>query len=456
MKILYPFFIVVIFHCLPGFSQGDRLPLLKISEDNRYLLTQDDQPFLWLGDTAWELFHRLNRAETIQYLDDRAAKGFTVIQAVILAELDGLNTPNANGDLPFVNNEPTKWNESYFRHVDFVIQEAEKRGLYVGLLPTWGDKFNKAWGVGPEIFTPFNAETYGKMLAHRYSGSNNIVWIMGGDRWPEDEEDKRIIRGMVNGIRKADNLHLITYHPSGGKKATDYFDEDWLDIDMFQSGHDRRVKDYKFVLASRRINQVRPVINGEPRYENHPNRFKPEVFGWMDDSDVRTSAYWTMLTGAAGYTYGCHDIWQMFSADRKPISKARSYWKESLDLPGANDIRHLKELLETFAWQEMEYDPSIILNNNPEDSAFMVSSIGKKKDYIIAYTPMGKPISIDLSKMQAENILAYWLNPRDGQVKEIGKYKKTDRPELAPWSDGRGSDFVLILTDERVGYKLTD
>jgi hypothetical protein len=58
-------------------------------------VTADGRPFFWLGDTAWELFHRLNREEATRYLEDRASKGFTVIQAVALAELDGLNTPNA-------------------------------------------------------------------------------------------------------------------------------------------------------------------------------------------------------------------------------------------------------------------------------------------------------------------------------------------------------------------------
>ncbi|RYZ80500.1 MAG: DUF4038 domain-containing protein, partial [Proteobacteria bacterium] len=73
---------------------------LKISEDKHYFLTKDNKPFMWLGDTAWELFHRLNREQADKYLQDRAAKGFTVIQAVVLAELDGLNEPNAYGDKP--------------------------------------------------------------------------------------------------------------------------------------------------------------------------------------------------------------------------------------------------------------------------------------------------------------------------------------------------------------------
>ena len=81
---------------------------LRVSENHRFLVTTDGRPFFWLGDTAWELFHRLNREEAAVYLADRAGKGFTVIQAVALAELDGLSTPNASGRGPLHDHDPTR------------------------------------------------------------------------------------------------------------------------------------------------------------------------------------------------------------------------------------------------------------------------------------------------------------------------------------------------------------
>jgi len=91
---------------------------LLISSDKRHIVFEDGTPFFWLGDTAWELFHRTMRKEADLYLNNRMEKGFTVIQAVVLAELDGLNTPNAYGEKPLINNDPTKLNEQYFKHVD--------------------------------------------------------------------------------------------------------------------------------------------------------------------------------------------------------------------------------------------------------------------------------------------------------------------------------------------------
>ena len=189
---------------------------LKISPDKRHLVKKDGTPFFWLGDTAWELFHRLTREEATEYLHNRAEKGFTVIQAVALAELDGLDTPNVYGDKPLINNDPLQPNEAYFRHVDFIIDEANKQGLIMALLPSWGDKwFKDKWGAGPEIFTPANARAYGAWIAKRYL-DKDIIYVLGGDRAPRDEKDKAIIRAMAEGIRSVDGgRHLLTFHPNG-------------------------------------------------------------------------------------------------------------------------------------------------------------------------------------------------------------------------------------------------
>ncbi len=156
---------------------------LMVSENHRFLQFQDGTPFFYLGDTGWEFFHRLTYKEAEKYLENRRQKGFTVIQAVILAELDGLNTPNRNGDKPLIDNDPGRPNKAYFAFVDSLIRLAESKGIFIGLLPTWGDKVDKGgWGKGPEIFNPENAFAYGKFLGERYKNFPNIIWIGGGDR----------------------------------------------------------------------------------------------------------------------------------------------------------------------------------------------------------------------------------------------------------------------------------
>lgn len=70
---------------------------------------------------------------------------------------------------------------------------------------------------------------------------------MGGDRTPSSDEHFAIIRSMAQGIKEEDSGHLMTYHPNGGNIASDWVgQEDWLDIDMFQTRHQSGFKEYKF------------------------------------------------------------------------------------------------------------------------------------------------------------------------------------------------------------------
>lgn len=443
MKTIFP--ILFTFILFPVFSQS--LQPLKISQDGRYLVTQDNESFFWLGGTAWEMIHRLTREEIDHYLEDRAAKGFTVVQTVILAELDGLNTPNAYGDKPLINNDPTQINESYFEHVDYLVNKADELGIYLGLLPTWGDKFNKKWGVGPEIFTPENAEIFGEILARRYLEKGNIIWILGGDRPLESGEHRSIIQAMAKGIRNVDRQKLITYHPSGAQKGSDFFNDPLLDVDMLQTGHDRKSREYKFVRDGLEVKPGRPVINGESRYENIKNRFwEPGDQEWIDDSDVRKSAYWSLLAGAAGYTYGCNDIWQMYEYGRQPVLEARTGWREALNLPGSRQMSFMKNFFTSLPWQQLQNDQKLIKSENDENQDYIMASIDEERNLIVVYTPRGREFKLDLSKLKADTLTAYWFNPRSGKLHVEGNYRSSDNPVFRPWSTGRGSDFVLVVS----------
>ena len=148
---------------------AEELPHLEVSANGHYLQYADGRPFFYLGDTAWELFHRLDREEADRYLKNRSEKGYNVIQAVALAELDGVDVANAYGHKPLVNQNPahpdTKEGEDndYWDHVDYIVQKANEEGMYVGLLPTWGRYWND--GNRP-IFNEENAECYIRRVKH--------------------------------------------------------------------------------------------------------------------------------------------------------------------------------------------------------------------------------------------------------------------------------------------------
>lgn len=430
------------------FSHGK----LMVSENNRFLVFEDGTPFFYLGDTAWELFHRLSKADAEKYLENRREKGFTVIQAVILAELDGLNTPNMEGDLPLINNDPTKINEAYFKHVDWVIRKAEEKGLFIGLLPTWGDKVDKQWGVGPVIFNAEIAEKYGEIVGNRYKDFKNIIWINGGDR-QGGGNNLPIWNALAKGIKTFDKNHLMTFHPSGYSSSSKWFhNENWLDFNMMQTGHGERSYEVysKLMVADYNLKPIKPTFDGEPRYEDHPHNWKPEELGWFDDADVRQAAYWNLFTGGFGHTYGCHAIWQMLAPGREPVGFARNTWQADLDLPGAWDMVHVRNLMESRPFTDRIPFQEIVRNKNQPVTEFISATRGK--DYVMVYIPTGLEAVLDLKLCGWENAKVWWYNCQTGESSNSGEVETNHEKKFKPQTEGRGNDWVLVLDNAKMGF----
>ncbi len=443
------------------------LPKLRISDNQRYLVNAEGKGFFYLGDTAWELFHRLNREEATRYLENRAQKGYTVIQAVALAELDGLNDPNAYGHRPLVNNDPLRPDvkdgaeNDYWDHVDFIVRKANSLGMYIGFLPTWGDKWNMRSGKGPEVFTPANAEAYGEWLGHRYRDAG-IIWILGGDRSVGTDVHREVLRAMARGIRKGDGgNHLISYHPNGGSGSAEPFhSEPWLQINMRQNGHmaeytgryDKTAFDYGRI-------PVKPVLDAEPIYEDHPVSFRAAEFGHSIAADVRRPLYWDLFNGACGHTYGNHAVWQMFAAGRQPINNPLMPWGEAIDQPGAGQMQYARWLLESRPY----------LNRIPDDSVIVTSSIptavpgaGRYRfsgtrdsagSFAMVYVPVGRRFSVQMNKISGEKVNAWWFDPRTGKATSIGSFPNTGQREFQSPNPGEELDWVLVLDDASKNFK---
>ncbi len=438
--------------------QGNSVDLsggkLKVSENKRFLVFEDGTPFFYLGDTAWELFHRLNKEETERYLENRRARGFTVIQAVVLAELDGLNTPNAEGERPLIDNNPETINEAYFKHVDWVIKKAEEKGMFIGLLPTWGDKWNKKWGVGPVVFTPENAAVFGEILGKRYKNSPNIIWIVGGDRPLEEEAHRQIVSSMAGGLRKGDEgAHLITFHPTGGQGSSQYFHQEaWLDFNMRQNGHNPNFTGvYENTRKDYNRTPIKPVIDGEPIYEDHPIQFNPKENGHSTSADVRRPLYWNLFSGAFGHTYGHHSVWQMWEPEHSPVNFPLMPWHEAIDQPGAEQMQYARRLMESRPFLSRIPDDSVIV---PDEITTSVPGAGRYRfvatrdsegTYAMVYAPVGRPFTVRMDFISDKNVIAWWYSPRNGQVQKIGKFSNEGTREFTPPGIGENFDWVLVL-----------
>ncbi|RYG37885.1 DUF4038 domain-containing protein [bacterium] len=401
----------------------------KVSDDRRHLVLADGTPFFWLADTAWELFHRLNREEIEHYLTVRAEQGFNVIQAVALAEIDGIHDPNAYGERPLLEDDTSRLNEPYWAHVDWAIDRAAEHGLYIALLPTWGDKVNQTeWGVGPVLFDAKKARAFGKVVGRRYATKDNVIWVNGGDRVPGDKRDVWV--ALAEGLLEGDDTHerLMTFHPAGARSsAADFHDEDWLDMNMLQTGHNTLNYGYlkKMLLDTYHREPTKPVLDAEPNYENHPVDFNM-LKGYFDEGHVRQSTYTTVFSGGCGVTYGCHAVWQMARDKHVPVNNPISHWHYSLGLPGARQMHHLKDLMLSLPFLELApiTDGPLPILATPD------------RKVVAVHTPEGEAIEL------ADGGKAEWFDPATGGRQLATKEGGVFTP---PSKGGRVKDWVLIV-----------
>lgn len=455
---------------------------VAVSEDHSHLIDKNGKPFIWIGDTAWELFHKLNREEADEYLENRAAKDFTIIQAVVLAENDGLRKPNPYGAVPFKDLDPAKPNEQYFQHVDYIVNKAAELGLTIGMLPTWGDKvYSVNPGAGPVVFNPENAKVYGKFLGNRYK-NKPIVWILGGDRTVDNQEVFETWRAIAIGIKEGDNgNHLITFHPRGATSSSFWFhNEEWLDFNMYQSGHEGSyMRVYEYGERAKMLSPRKPYVDGEPAYEDISVRFweymdfskysrerVPEgvldesgiivnkdhfAKGFITDKDVRVHAYWNFLSGACGYTYGNNAIWQMFKKGGEIAIPALTDWREAMDRPGAQDMQHVRALFESRPYQLLTPDQSIVYGINRDGKNHIRAAKAKDNSYLFVYLSVGQPVDVWMNKIEGEAV-AWWYNPRNGEAKKIGKFSNQGIMKFEGPEAGSENDWLLVIDSENAGY----
>ena len=455
----------------PGIASAAVVGRLKVSENQRYLQYENGKPFFYLGDTAWELFHRLNREEATEYLTNRSKKGFTVIQAVVLAQLGGLTIPNPYGDLPLIGGDPGKPNEAYFRHVDFIVNKAEELGMFIGMLPTWGSH----WALGKQAFTTTNARHYGRFLGNRYK-EKAIIWILGGDRSITNEEERAIIDAMAAGLGEGDGgTHLKTFHPIGpGLSSIKLHNAGWLDFNMFQSSHASRDHDNGlYVENDYALSPGKPTMDGEPRYEGIPVGFYLRGAGGIDrfdDYDVRQAAYWSLLAGACGHTYGNNNIWQMFKPGaggpddaargrdlfgrRGSVIGANIPWYEALDHPGAFQMRYVRRLFESLPFTKFVPDQRIILNGSMTGGAKIRAGRASDGSFALIYSPRGDSFTLNKSIIKADRLRETWYDPRYGASYDIKEQDTWGIQTYTPPTNGRGNDWILVLTDAAAGISL--
>ena len=434
-----------------------QLPQLKISANKRFFQTADGKPFFWLGDTGWLLFIKCKREDAIKYLDDRKEKGFNVIQVMLIHDVK--LAVNAYGDSSIHKGDVSKpvtkdehiiddLKYTYWDHVDFIIDEAAKRGIYMALVPVWGGNIKY---VNEE-----QAKIYATFLANRYKNKSNIIWLNGGDIKGTDGLKQWKVIG--NTIRSIDKKHLMTFHPRGRNSSSAWFhNEPWLDFNMFQSGHRSYAQDtsanetlhygednWKYVSDDYKLKPVKPTLDGEPSYEDIPYGLHKQDEPYWQDYEIRRYAYWSVFAGGCGFTYGHNSVMQFYTPGDSGISFfPKIKWQDELDAPGAGQMQHLKKLILGRSYFDRIPDQSMIVDNGERYERIIAT---KAKSYAMFYVYNGRDFKVEIKKVQFIPGKARWFNPRNGETKTISEYRNTIIANFDPPGEKEsGNDWVLIL-----------
>lgn len=464
-------------------TSADLTRPIVVSGNGRFLAQPDGEPFFYLGENAEYLLWRLNREETDVYLRDRAGKGFTVIMAHVVPRSD-MNLPNAYGDRPFVSGNVSRPNPRYFEHIDWIVAKAAQYGLRVGLMPINGLEY-----VAQGKFNVSNVGPYGRWLGDRYR-NKGIIWILGHDmtpiwspgEWnPSDlvvSDFRHVYDRMAESLIAASGGEaFITYHPpccnvpgTAQPRTSLYWgNRNWLDMNMLQSSHFSdptaflkrsgfefgwtATRGYEPIRMEYDSFPTRPVVDGEPHWENTPRNADPtEAAGRWDEVDIRNAAYQSVFAGAAGHSYGHNSVYAFVNTVPNPgdgfFKFARISWNEALDAPGAKQIGYVKTLMLSRPYFTRIPDQSIVIGDTGEASAHITATRDRSGSYMMVYLPLGQPVTVDLNKLSGLKAQASWYDPRTGVWKRINDTFSTNQPQrFVPPSGGHGNDWVLVVDD---------
>lgn len=375
---------------LPSFT-NPQFPL-KIAENNRYLTDQNNVPFYWLGDTEWDIFRDFTLTDAEALLEDRAEKGFSVIQTMIFG-VSGGTRPNLMGEKPFIKDDPEKPNEAFFKFVDSVVEIADKKGLIVVL-----GIYHKSDDYG-RLITIKNARTWARWIGQRYKNNKNIIWSM----FPSANDSYvPIVRELAAGLMEGDGAaHLITVHPDPAQASSSWIhNESWLSFNTIQTWKSDFIN-YTMVADDYSKSPVKPVINGEARYEDEAGTIPLQV---------RNGAYWSCLAGGF-YSYGHGGNWM-----------SPGKWRTWIDSPSAGDMKILGEVFRSLEWWKLEPDQSVISGETGQK----VVARSSDGTWIISYLPGKGRIDINMDKIISIGLIsAVWINPATGDRTVIGKFNNS-------------------------------
>jgi hypothetical protein len=297
--------------------------------------------------------------------------------------------------------------------------------------------------------------------------------VLGGDSYgTKDTIYYRMAQGIIDGYRDGDGSQvLMSYHPKGGTyrpPATSsgefYHHMEWLDFNMIQSGHRIGNRNFERIEEDYLRQPVKPTLESEPCYEQHPVKHNYEN-GRFGAWHLRRRAYWAILAGSFGFTYGGNGIWQMATPDRPGRESHFShYWYEALEHEGGNQMVHVRNLFESRPFINPERIPDQSILADPSDSTDEHIQCARAADfsYWIIYVTNGREFSLYTDKLANPEYRGWWYDPRTGEClgADSSLIRRPFRIDTGtgpchfdpPGTPGEGNDWILVLDAKKSPY----
>jgi len=414
-----------------------------MSANKRYLVDQNNVPFLIHGDSPQALMVNLSEADADTFFADRQRFGFNAAWVNLLcATYTGGRADGStfDGIAPFTTSmDLSAPNETYFTRCDHMIQSAASHGITVVLDPCETGSFlsvMKQNGVA-------KCRAYGRYLGDRYKNFDNIIWMSGNDfqSWSDNYSDS-VATAVALGIKDNDTRHLHTveldYVVSGSLD-----DPNWAAIVGLDASYTYYPTYAQVLLDYNRALGKMPVFLVEANYEFEGNN------GIMTTIKVlREQAYWAMLSGATGEMYGNGYTWPF-----------KSGWKSHYDTPGATQVGYARAFFASRQWWNLVPDQNHnILTKGYGTFAstgfdlaandYATAAITADSSFFAAYLPSGRTVTIDMTKLRPQ-VNAQWFDPSSNTSSTItgSPFANTGAHDFTPpaTNSGGDGDFVLVL-----------
>ncbi|MEM1217076.1 MAG: putative collagen-binding domain-containing protein [Bacteroidota bacterium] len=142
----------------------------------------------------------------------------------------------------------------------------------------------------------------------------------------------------------------------------------------------------------------------------------------------------------------------MYTTDRDPINQPLRPWPVALDLPMANQAKHLKNLMLSRPFLSRIPDQTLLLDTLTNYQDYQVATRCSAGRYAMVYLPKGGRTRLDLSSLASAELTTWWYDPRTGSSFPGASVSNATEITIAPPSSGQGHDWVLVVDVVAEGF----